>query len=120
MKATLNQGPNGSPNFCFELLGENGEEIEFVQSDWGYAPLAQRFGWVPCPCGHTDGTVKCEHRTVSDMLSEAFDYLADRDGEEIEVDDSELPDVLNVSGECEECYCSPCECLPDNCDCGPA
>jgi hypothetical protein len=44
MKATLHRS---SPNFCYEVIGEDGQELEFVQSDWDYAPLASRFGWSP-------------------------------------------------------------------------
>ena len=58
------------------------ECIEFVQSDYEWAGLASSLGWVPCKeCGFTDGTVDCEHRKVSEMLSEAFDYLSERDGQ---------------------------------------
>ena len=85
MKYRLEQGPEGSPNFCFGLYDETGECAQFVQSDWDYAGLASSLGWVPCHCGHTDGTVACQHRTVSEMLSEAFDYLAEKDGEEFEL-----------------------------------
>jgi hypothetical protein len=109
MRATLFQGPEGSPNFCFGVyrslnqarleakehgvpnamrksdaeLREEGFDtcLEFVQSDWDYAPLASRLGWVPCECGCTDGTVDCKHKTASTMLGEAFDYLSARDGE---------------------------------------
>lgn len=83
-KLRLEQSPEGAPNFCFGLYGPDGECIEFVQSDWGYAALASLFGWVPCECGATDGTVDCPHRKVSDMLSEAYDWLADHDGDEID------------------------------------
>jgi hypothetical protein len=80
----LIQGPEGSPNFCFGLYADDGECLEFVQSDWEYPSLASRFGFVPCECGCTDGTVDCEHKTVSQILSEAFDFLAARDGETTE------------------------------------
>lgn len=84
MKVKLIQGPEGAPNFCFGLY-EHGECVEFVQSDWDYAPLASRLGWVPCECGHTDGTVDCEHRTASEMLASAYDYLAEHDGEKFDL-----------------------------------
>lgn len=35
MKVRLEQGPEGSPNFCFGLYDvATGESLEFVQSDW--------------------------------------------------------------------------------------
>lgn len=80
MRVRLNQC---SPNFCFELIDvETGESVEFVQSDWDYPGLASMFGYVPCDCGATDGTVDCVHKTASEMISEAYDWLADHDGEE--------------------------------------
>jgi hypothetical protein len=81
MLVQLVQGPEGSPNFCFGLYGRGGVCVEFIQSDWEYAPLACSLGWAPCECGATDGTVDCAHRTTSAMLAEAYDYLAERDGE---------------------------------------
>lgn len=45
-KLRLEQAPEGSPNFCFGLYdAETGECVQFVQSDWDYAGLAQSFGW---------------------------------------------------------------------------
>jgi len=46
-----------------------------VQSDWDWPGLASSFGWCPCDCGFTDGTVDCEHRTASEMIDEAKSYL---------------------------------------------
>jgi hypothetical protein len=87
MRVVLEQGPEGSPNFCFGLYAcETGDGharsdyVQFVQFDWDYAGLASALGWVPCECGRTDGTFPCAHRSVSQMLAEAFDYLAERDG----------------------------------------
>lgn len=77
----------GSHNFVFSIVDEtggNGEELEFIQSDWEYAPAASALGWVPCPCGGTDGTVDCDHRTTSEMLSEAYDFLSSLDGQVVE------------------------------------
>ena len=74
----LVQGPEGAPNSSFAVYGKNGRELEFVQSDWDYAWLARRFGWVSCACGATDGTVSCPHKSVSQLLSEAFAPLAER------------------------------------------
>ncbi len=92
MRVRLEQGPEGAPNFCFGLYAvrsrdgyKRGECVQFVQSDWDYAGLASSLGWVPCECGCTDGTVACAHRTVSEMLSDAFDYLSERDGQTFEL-----------------------------------
>lgn len=89
MRVILEQGPEGSPTFCFGLYAvryqdgyKPGECVEFIQSDWDWAGLASTLGWVPCKeCGFTDGTVDCEHRTVTEMLCEAFDFLAERAGQ---------------------------------------
>ncbi len=82
MRVILQQGPEGAPNFCFGLYTEDtGECLEFIQSDWDYPSIASRLGFSACECGHTDGTVDCAHRKVSEMLAEAFDYLAERAGD---------------------------------------
>lgn len=88
MTVILEQGPEGAPNFCFGLYSsDSGECVEFIQSDWDWAGLASSLGWQACECGRTDGTVKCVHRTVSEMLSEAFDFLAERDGQTFDLAD---------------------------------
>jgi len=88
VKVILEQAPEGAPNFCFGLYdADSGECLEFVQSDWDYVGLASSLGWRPCECGATDGTVDCTHRTVSEMLTEAFDYLAERDGQAFDLSD---------------------------------
>ena len=56
--------------------------MEFIQSDWDWAGLCIKPGLASvrdavAPMGPLD----CAHRTVSEMLSEAFDYLAERDGQ---------------------------------------
>lgn len=56
------------------LVAEDGRTI-LVQSDWDYPGVAQSFGWIPCHCRKTDGTVDCEHRTASEMINEAREYL---------------------------------------------
>lgn len=92
MRVKLEQGAEGAPNFCFGVYAttneagyRTGDCVEFIQSDWEYAPLASQFGWIPCrKCGATDGTVDCPHRNVSEMLSEAFDFLEARDGRTFE------------------------------------
>jgi len=64
----------------------NDNDTTLIQSDWDYAGVASSIGWIPCKCGSTDGTVDCEacNRKVSDMLSEAYDYCQEHEGEEFE------------------------------------
>jgi len=58
------------------------EETTFIQSDWDYPSVASAMGWQACPCGGTDGTVDCEHRTASAMIADAFDFIEAHEGEE--------------------------------------
>ena len=58
----------------FSLVADNGREI-LIQSDWDFPGLASTFGWSPCPCGATDGTIDCDHRTAREMIAEAGDFL---------------------------------------------
>lgn len=90
MNVTLERAPEGSPNFCFGLYGPiDGAMacIAFAQSDWDYPALASPFGFVPCECGATDGTVDCGHRSAAEMIAAAFDFLVEHVGAEVEVDD---------------------------------
>jgi hypothetical protein len=67
------------------LLVDNatGREV-IIQSDWDFPGVASSFGWVPCrKCRATDGTVDCAHRTASEMISEAYDYLMAHLGKQI-------------------------------------
>ena len=87
MRGMLTQ-PYNAPHFCFEVMEadrrkKNPESLLFVQSDWEYAGLACAFGWVPCECGFTDGTVNCKHKTVSEMLADAYDFLMQHVGDKI-------------------------------------
>ena len=80
----------------FDLIRvDTGESLYYTQTDWEYPGLAMEFGWQPCVCGMTDGTVSCGHRTASEMISDAQDYLTEKDGEEIDVD-GELYGVVEV------------------------
>lgn len=86
MKIRVECAPEGSPNFCFAFYDvETEQEIEFIQSDWEYPSWASKFGWIPCDCGETDGTVKCPHKGVDEMLSSAYNYLAELDGQVLEI-----------------------------------
>ena len=57
-----------------------------VQTDWDFPGVAQAFGWTPCHCGGTDGTVDCRDcgRTAGEMITEADQYLFEHDGERVE------------------------------------
>lgn len=48
-----------------------------MQIDCDFPGLASSFGFIPCECGWTDGTVNCPHKTASDMISAAIDFLDD-------------------------------------------
>ena len=56
-----------------------------MQDDWDFPRLASVFGWPPCPCGTTDGTIDCEHRTVREMIADAHDFLCAHAGNKASV-----------------------------------
>lgn len=79
----LEQGPEGSPNFCFGLYDvETGECLEFVQSDWDYPGLADRLGWPGCASD-----------AIGERLTAAFDFLAEHAGEEFDLDATPADDA---------------------------
>ena len=55
-----------------------------VQTDYDYPSLASSFGFVPCSCGQTDGTVDCPHKNSSEMIQQAQDFLDDSLGKIID------------------------------------
>lgn len=55
-----------------------------IQTDWEYPATASTFGWIPCSCGQTDGTVNCKHKTASEMISEAGEYLDEHIGDVVD------------------------------------
>ena len=61
-------------HWTFRLRHEQGRSV-LLQSDWDFAKAATLIGWIPCPCGATDGTIHCPHRRCHDMVWEAFAYL---------------------------------------------
>ena len=79
MTITLKDGPY----WTFVLESPEGNS-RLIQQDWDFPGIASAFGWTPCFCGQTDGTVACEHRSVSEMIWEAYDFLASRVGETID------------------------------------
>lgn len=67
----------------YTLTNENGKNI-YYQTDWDFPALAQMFGYVPCnECG-TDGTIDCEHKTATQMIREAQEFLDDEPYGEID------------------------------------
>ena len=79
MTVTLKDGPYGA----FVLESNSGDSY-LIQHDWDFPRIAAAFGWTPCHCGTTDGTIECEHRSVSEMIWEAYEYLTSRVGESID------------------------------------
>jgi hypothetical protein len=79
MNVTLSRGQFGT----YELVAEDGQDL-LVQTDWDYPGIASNLGFVPCKCGKTDGTIDCEHKTASQMISEAAAFLDEHDGEVFE------------------------------------
>ena len=65
------------------ITHDDGRDV-LVDIDWDYPGLASTFGWCPCDCGATDGTVDCDHRTAGDMITEAAQYLDDHIDETVE------------------------------------
>ena len=63
-----------------------------VQTDWDYPGVASRMGLVPCDCGATDRTVDCPHKTATAMITAAYDYIRDRDGQSFPELDEYLPE----------------------------
>ena len=51
------------------------ENTVLVQTDWDFPGVASTFGWVPCFCNETDGTVDCRHKTALEMITSAAAYL---------------------------------------------
>ena len=75
MTITLDRGDLG----IFLIRAEDGREV-LVQTDWDLPAVASSFGWAPCPCGHTDGTVDCAHRSADEMIAEAREFLDEHVG----------------------------------------
>lgn len=75
------QGTGGN---AFILVDNDTGDDQIVQTDWDFPGLASTFGWVPCrKCRATDGTVDCAHKTASQMISEAYDYLMAHLGKQV-------------------------------------
>jgi len=66
---------------CYLISNDEDDRTILIQVDYDYCGVASSFGWVACECGFTDGTVDCGHRTASEMISEASEYLDECDHE---------------------------------------
>lgn len=64
-----------------------------IQTDWDFPGVASACGFEPCECGATDGTVDCEHKTASEMISAAYDWLREHQEIEFEGLDEYLPQI---------------------------
>src|SRR4051812_2002937 len=81
MKLRLSRGPSGLYYTLTEVKRGRGYKEDMVfQTDWDFPGLAANFGYVPCDCGATDGTVDCPHKTAHAMISAAADYLDEHEG----------------------------------------
>jgi hypothetical protein len=106
MKVTLDANPNDAP-CCVKLVAPNGTSALF-QTDWDWPSLARLFGWstnhrhrkstleytdeenTPCVGSDaTDGTIDCPTcgKSAGTFIAEAREYLDEKDGEEVEIDD---------------------------------
>jgi hypothetical protein len=54
---------------------QNEEETIVIQCDYNIPSIASNFGFQPCICGETDGTVDCKHKTAGQMIEEAAEFL---------------------------------------------
>jgi hypothetical protein len=70
-------------NGTYEPYSDNSTETILIDYDWDFPDLASNWGFVACECGETDGTVNCKHRKTGDMISAAFDWLEDHQGEAV-------------------------------------
>jgi hypothetical protein len=78
MKITLERGDFGT----YLVVAEDGRDI-LIQNDFDYPGIASTFGWSPCECGATDGTVDCGHKTASQMIAEAQAFLDENIGQSV-------------------------------------
>ena len=81
MRVTLELGRFG---WDYVLRADDGRTVH-IGTDWDYPSIASNLGWRPCDkCRATDGTVDCEHKTASEMIAEAHDFLDEHEGESFE------------------------------------
>lgn len=89
MKITIERDPSYAP--CGYLLVPQGHGTRdeghtvLIDSDWDFPAIAGHLGFVPCnQCEMTDGTVACEHKTTTEMIGAAMDFLDSHLGEPFE------------------------------------
>lgn len=73
----------GDVGGTYELVDLDSGKSLLFQADWDFPGLATSFGFVPCKCGRTDGSVDCPHKTASQMIAEAQDFLDEHIGDQI-------------------------------------
>ena len=74
-----------SGQFGWDYILERGDgKTVLIQTDLDYPGVASAFGWLACECGETDGTVNCPHKTASEMIASARQFLDDHTGQSIE------------------------------------
>jgi len=89
MRITLEEGICGT----YVVRAETGESL-LIQLDWDFPGLAATFGWRPCFCGGTDGTIDCPHKSTSELLAAARTFLDSNLGES-----SDDPGYFPVTGD---------------------
>jgi hypothetical protein len=57
------------------------DATRLFQLDWDFPSLASMFGFVPCDCGLTDGTIECEHKIPHEMIASAIEFLDEHCGD---------------------------------------
>jgi hypothetical protein len=77
MNVRLVRGPFGT----YFLIAADGQDL-FFTVDVDLPRLASTFGWTPCPCGETDGTIDCEHKSTTEMIASAREFLDEHIGDE--------------------------------------
>jgi hypothetical protein len=70
MKIALSEANFG----MFSVIALSGR-TRLAQFDTDLPLLASTFGWSPCFCGATDGTIDCDHKTVDEMIASAREFL---------------------------------------------
>ena len=65
-------------------IKEEREQSVYIQTDWDYPGTASSFGWSVGCDRSTDGTVDCQHKTASEHIASAYDYLCENIGKVVE------------------------------------